>query len=224
MCASKSQSPEQPIRIVLVEDDPRFCERVRTILAKNSKQFDLLAIFASVETAARELPKLKPHIVLVDIQLPGASGVTLVKRLSSVLKETSFAMLTAITDWDRIFDSISAGALGYLIKREAEDKLAEIIMDLRNGGSPMSNSIARKVLLAFRSRITGNTEESQLSRREEEIVVAFAGGMTNKQIAEKLGLSPATVRTHAQNIFRKLNVGTRKEACEALNRHREGKK
>lgn len=218
MSRPEQSSGKAPIKVVLVEDDPKFCARVRAILTKKPMQFELQAICVSSESALRELPLLKPDVVLVDIQLPGASGVTLVKRLSPILRETSFAMLTAIADWDRVFDSISAGALGYLIKREAEEKLEEIIMDLRNGGSPMSNSIARKVLMAFRSRIIAKTEDSQLSRREEEIVVAFAGGLTNKQIAKRLGISDATVRTHAQNVYKKLGVGSRDEAVRALNK------
>ena len=219
MHSPEHPSRTQPIRVALVEDDPRFCERIRKICTANPSQVLLAGVYSTAEAAQRSLPVLQPEVVLVDIRLPGASGIELVQQLTPSMPTVRFSMLTVIPDWDCIHQAILAGALGYMIKREAEDSLVESIIDLMNDGSPMTNAIARRVLVALRQNLDVK-HPCPLTPREEEVVVAFARGATNKEIAESLGISDATVRTIAQKVFKKLHVKSRAEAAKEFERLR----
>lgn len=166
--------------------------------------------FPDFESAAAALPKLKPDVVLADIQLPGRSGIELVREWKPRLPDTEFLMLTTFDDDDLVFDALRAGAMGYLLKRERLDTIADAIRDLRGGGSPMSSSIARKIVGTFREVDTDKT--GSLAPRERELLDLLARGRTYKECADALVLSIDTVRTYIRRIYRKLQVRSRHEA------------
>jgi DNA-binding NarL/FixJ family response regulator len=161
---------------------------------------------------------VRPEVVLMDIQMPGKSGIECVRELRPRLSQTQFMMLTVYEDHEAIYESLAAGATGYLLKKTPTPKLLQAIRDLRDGGAPMSGQIARKVVAAFRNpreaRPTAFTPpaESPLSRLEESVLQLLARGLLYKEVAEKLQISGSTVRTHVWHIYRKLHVHNRTEA------------
>ena len=203
---------EMPITVAMVDDDADYAEGVRLLL-KMSRQFECVAVCGTAEEALKRLPQLQPRIVLMDIQLPGMSGPACVAELKDRLPETEILMLTVFEEYDRIYEALVAGATGYLLKRTPPGELLEAIEDLHNGGSPMSSAIARKVVSAFQQmRAAPAADQAALSQREEEILRSLARGRRYKEIAYDLNLSYHTVRTHLQNIYKKLHVKTRSEA------------
>lgn len=206
-----------PIRVALVEDDPKFRARVDKALAAAAPRVELTHVPFDGEGACLEIQRLRPDVVLMDIQLPQTSGIELVRRLAPSLPGTKFMMLTVMADYDRIYDAICAGALGYLLKREVEDSLLSAILNLHAGGSPMTNSIARKVLEALQKPKAPAPQMEGLTNREHEILVELAKGHTYKEVAAALGVEFDTVRTHVHNMYRKLQVRKRAEAVSKLN-------
>jgi DNA-binding NarL/FixJ family response regulator len=158
------------------------------------------------------LPAHKPDVVLMDIQLPGMSGIECVRDLKKLLPDLQIMMLTVYEDDDNVFKSILAGASGYVLKKTPPSELLEAISDLHNGGSPMSDRIARKVVQAFQQMGKSSRETENLTQRESEILSYVAKGFQDKEIAEKFFLSSETVRTHLRNIYKKLHVRSRTEA------------
>jgi DNA-binding NarL/FixJ family response regulator len=170
--------------------------------------------YADAETALAGIPALDPAVVLMDIRLPGMSGVECVKHLKQSVPQAQVMMLTILEDYEQIFQSLKAGATGYLVKQSLSEKLVEGVRDLYRGGSPMSNSIARKVVLAFREMANGRPDpETSLSSREQEVLNHLSRGHLYKEIAEELNLSYHTVRTHVQNIYKKLHIRSKSEAA-----------
>ena len=203
---------EMPITVAMVDDDADYAEGVRHLL-EMSPQFECVAVCGTAEEALKRLPKLQPRIVLMDIQLPGMSGPECVAELKDRLPDSEILMLTVFEEYDRIYEALVAGATGYLLKRTPPGELLEAIEDLHNGGSPMSSAIARKVVSAFQQmRAAPAADHAALSQREEEILRSLARGRRYKEIAYDLKLSYHTVRTHLQNIYKKLHVKTRSEA------------
>ena len=202
-----------PIRVAIVEDDEPFREGLKTILAQ-SDEFVCVAACGSTEEALECLPPAAPDVALVDIALPGLSGVECVRELNILLPGTEFMMLTVFEDYDRIYQALAAGASGYLAKRTSSAELLEAVRDLHNGGSPMSSAIARKVVQAFRQLPPSRPEI--LSLREQEVLSGLARGHLYKQIGEELGISFHTVRSHVQKIYEKLHVHSRAEAVAQM--------
>ena len=203
---------EMPITVAMVDDDADYAEGVRHLL-EMSHQFECVAVCGTAEEALKRLPQLQPRIVLMDIQLPGMSGPECVAELKDRLPDSEILMLTVFEEYDRIYEALVAGATGYLLKRTPPGELLEAIEDLHNGGSPMSSAIARKVVSAFQQmRAAPATDHAALSQREEEILRSLARGRRYKEIAYDLKLSYHTVRTHLQNVYKKLHVKTRGEA------------
>jgi DNA-binding NarL/FixJ family response regulator len=200
-----------PIDVALVDDNPTLRATVLALL-RSDNRFRIVAECADGETALQLLPKLLPEIVLMDIVLPNVSGIECVRELKTALPDTQFMMLTVFEEYDRIFESLRAGATSYLLKRNIQADLLSAIVDLQRGGSPMSNSIARKVVLAFAKMAPGPKESESLTLREEEVVKALAAGRLYKEIAEEMAISFHTVRAHVQNIYKKLQVCSRAEA------------
>jgi DNA-binding NarL/FixJ family response regulator len=199
------------IRIALVEDDPQ----VRAGLAawvSNSSNCVCVAALASGEEALAQLPLLQPDVVLMDIHLPGMSGIDCIRELKRRHPKIQIMMLTVFEDHDRIFQSLAAGASGYLLKQTPPAKLLEAITELHQGGSPMSTQIARRVVEAFRKSRSGDEATIGLSPREKEIIGLLGKGYLYKEIAGQLGISVETVRTHIHNTYEKLHVRTRTEA------------
>jgi DNA-binding NarL/FixJ family response regulator len=152
----------------------------------------------------------------MDIHLPGISGIECVKQLKPVLPQTQFMMCTVYEDNENVFDSLCAGASGYLLKNNPPGKITDAIIDLYHGGSPMSSTIARKVINAFQPVFQKNKEAESLTKRELELLELLAKGYRYKEIADKLFISFETVRTHIHNIYEKLHVQSRIEAVNKV--------
>jgi RNA polymerase sigma factor (sigma-70 family) len=211
------QSDHNPIRVALVEDD----EPVRgslAVLINGANGFMCVSACATAEEALERIPAEKPDVVLVDINLPQMSGIECVRRLKAALPKTQLIMLTMYEDDHCVFDSLRAGASGYLLKRTPHAQILEAIQDVHQGGSPMTSSIARRVVRAVRqiraadTTAAASSELAQVSPREEEILALLAKGFRYKEIADALHLSVETIRTHLRRIYEKLHVSSRTEA------------
>jgi DNA-binding NarL/FixJ family response regulator len=199
-----------PVRVALVEDDSDVRAGLELMLNASSCCRSLGG-FASGEDALIALPGLKPDVVLMDINLPGMSGIECIRRLKEIQPQLQIMMLTVFEDHDRIFQSLAAGASGYLLKQTPPAKLLEAVVELQRGGAPMSTQIARHVVEAFRQP-NSIAAASVLSPREKEIIALLAKGYLYKEIADRLSLSVETIRTHIHNTYEKLHVRSRTEA------------
>ena len=199
------------IRVALVEDDHQVRAGLR-LLIDHSKKCACVAAFGSAEEALARLPSLQADVVLMDIRLPGMSGIECIRELKLRRPKFQIMMLTVLEDHDRIFQSLTAGASGYLLKQTPPDKLLEAITELHRGGAPMSTQIARRVVEVFQQAAPGGDVTAGLSPREKEIVALLAKGHLYKEIASQLGISVETVRTHIHNTYEKLHVRSRTEA------------
>ncbi len=199
------------IAVCIVEDD----SQARKILAgwvSRAEGFRLAGEWGDAETALEALPKAKPGVVLMDINLPGLSGVEAVKRLKPLLPETQFVMLTVYEDADHIYDALAAGATGYLLKQTPRDELLAALEDVYRGGSPMTSNIARKVVQSFRQSAVPVAPDDELSPREQEVLDLLARGYLYKEIAERLNISVPTVNTYVRRMYEKLHVRSRAQA------------
>lgn len=199
------------IKVVIVEDDREMREGLESIVQWHPG-LKCIATYSSAEEALSNIQSNIPDIVLMDIHLPGISGIECVKRLKPLLAKTQFMMCTVYEDNENVFDSLCAGATGYLLKNSPPGKIADAIIDLYNGGSPMSSVIARKVIGAFQPAARQNTSLEKLTKRERELLDLLAKGYRYKEIADRLFISFETVRTHIHNIYEKLQVQSRTEA------------
>jgi DNA-binding NarL/FixJ family response regulator len=203
------------ISICIVDDNKDIRSALEQIIIM-SDGYDLLGSFESAEDALEEIPVLKPQVVLMDINLgEGENGIDCVRHLKADHPEILYMMCTVYEDDEKIFEALSAGASGYILKKTAPHKLLEAIRELQEGGAPMSSQIARKVVAAFQQRPGGAaTAEtlSILSNREKEILELLAKGMLYKEIAASLFISQETVRKHVYHIYEKLHVNNRVEA------------
>ncbi len=198
--------------MAVVEDDDRLRASFISRLER-SRGFHCVGAYANAEQALAQLPEAAPAVVLMDINLPGKSGIDCVRELKGVMPGTQFLMLTVYEDVELIFRSLQAGATGYLLKRSVPEELLGAIRDLNAGGAPMTSLIARKVVESFAKPVKPrNDETASLSPREREIVEALAEGSQYKEIADRLGIGISTVRTHLQRIYEKLRVNNRTEA------------
>jgi DNA-binding NarL/FixJ family response regulator len=204
-------APDPLIRIALVEDDPQIRNGLR-LLIENSCTCTCVAAFGSAEEALPALQTLEVDIVLMDIQLPGRSGIDCIRDLKRHRPTLQTMMLTVFEDHDRIFQSLSAGASGYLLKQTPPARLLEAISELHRGGAPMSMQIARRVVEVFQQAPAPADPIANLSPREKEIVAQLAKGFLYKEIASQLNISIETVRTHIHKIYEKLHVRSRTEA------------
>jgi DNA-binding NarL/FixJ family response regulator len=203
------------IRVALVEDDSQVRAGLVSLISAEPG-FECVAACASGEDALTLLPPLSPDVVLMDIHLPGMTGIECIRRLKRQQPRVQITMLTVFEDHDRIFQSLSAGASGYLLKQTPPERLVEAIGELHRGGSPMSAQIARRVVEAFQAPATPDLSETNLTPREQEIIRLLAKGFLYKEIADQLSLSVETVRTHLHRIYEKLHVRTRTEAVMKL--------
>ena len=200
-----------PITVSIVEDN----EQLRTTLARvigRAEGFRCVSHYGSAEAAIESLPKDKPDVVLMDINLPGINGVECVRQLKQLLPDTQSVMLTVYEDTDNIFAALAAGAAGYLLKRTKSAELIEAIREVHRGGSPMTTHIARKVTQSFLKTGPSPRTAENLSEREQEVLDCLSKGFLYKEIAENLGISYETVHTYIRRIYEKLQVRTRTEA------------
>ena len=200
------------IHVTLIEDDRRTRESLR-VLFDGTHGFSVAGVFATAEEALARLPRRANHIVLLDIELPGMSGIDSIPSLKERDGEVLILMLTAFEDTTRIFRSLTAGAHGYLLKRTPPAELIAAITDLANGGAPMTASIARKVIQHFH-RQPAETEPTQtdLTEREQMVLRQLATSLTYKEIGAQLGISAETVRSHVKKVYEKLHVTGRAAA------------
>jgi DNA-binding NarL/FixJ family response regulator len=206
---SKSNGP--PLRISIVEDDEEIRDHMALIISK-AGGFSVVTQHHQGEEAIEPILQARPDVVLMDINLPGMSGIECTRLLKQKLPALQILMLTIYEDTDRIFESLKAGASGYLLKRITAAKLLEAIREVHAGGSPMSSLIARKVVQYFNPSKGRFQELEQLSTREREVLDQLARGRLYKEIADALDVSIDTVRKHLQSIYQKLHVHTRTEA------------
>ena len=199
-----------PITVSIVEDN-RDTREALAARVNQSLSLRCLNTYANGELALRGIPAEKPDVVLVDINLPGMSGIECVSKLRAQLPQLPMMMITTYEEAELIFNSLRAGAKGYLLKNTPPAELVQAIEQVHAGGAPMSLQIARKVVDHF-CRQQPSSDIEQLSKREEEVLALLAKGLLYKEISETLSISLATVRTHVHRIYEKLHVQSRTEA------------
>jgi len=204
-------SPSAAARVVVVEDDSNL-RKTMIAFINCSPGYCCAGTFADGESALAEIPALKPDVVLMDIGLPGMSGIECVARLKAILPATPIIMLTVYDEGDYLFDSLKAGASGYLLKRTIGDKLLEAMQEARAGGLPLTRHMAAKVGQYFQKFGRNQTEVQTLTPREQETLQLLADGFRYKEIAGVMGISLDTVREHSRRIYTKLHVSSRTEA------------
>ena len=202
--------------VIIVEDNKGLREQLLHIL-ESAPDIRCAGAFASGEAALPEILEKKPDVVLMDIKLPGMSGIQCVAEIKKSIPNTHVIMVTVYEDSERIFRALKAGANGYLIKSSPPEQLLESIRDVYKGGAPMSSHIARKVVQHFHLLGPSVQESENLSPREEEVLDLLAMGFIYKEIGSKLNISSETVRTYVKNICQKMHVRSR---LEAVARHR----
>jgi DNA-binding NarL/FixJ family response regulator len=198
------------IGVSIIEDDVA----AREILVgwiRRAEGFRFVSEHETAELALAKLPQEKPGVVLVDINLPGMSGIECVRRLKPILQDTQFVMVTVYEDANHIFNALAVGATGYMLKQTRRGDLLAALKEVHAGGSPMSSQIARKVVQSFR-RPTDSGNQADLSPREQEVLELLARGYLYKEIAESLQISVQTVNTYIRRIYEKLHVRSRAQA------------
>jgi DNA-binding NarL/FixJ family response regulator len=203
------------IAISIVEDQRALRESLAEWLG-NAPGIKCLGAYATAEEALKGIPVQKPDVVLMDINLPGMNGIQCVARLKEILPKTQILMLTTYDEGDLIFDSLRAGANGYLLKNMPQQELLAAVEQVHSGGAPMSFQIARKVIDHFHRAPKTSSELEQLTNRERDILKLLAKGYLYKEIADHLGISMSTVRTHVSAVYEKLHVQSRTEAAMKL--------
>lgn len=202
---------EMTIQVSIVEDDVRVRGNLGRLI-DYAEGFRCVSQHPSAENALEELPKARPDVVLMDINLPGMSGVQCVERLKEMLPQTQIIMLTVYENTDNIFNALTAGASGYLLKQTPPQELLDAIRDVHRGGSPMTSHIARKVVASFRQRSPAARDSENLTPREQQVLDLLAKGYLYKEIGSLLGIRYDTVHTHIRNIYEKLQVRSRGQA------------
>lgn len=199
------------ITVSIIEDDAP----AREILADwvgHANGFKCMGQHGSVEQALEYLPAEKPSVVLMDINLPGMSGIEGVRRLKPMLPGTQFLMVTVYEDTDHVFEALAAGATGYLLKQTPRGELLASIKDVHAGGSPMTSNIARRVVQAFHREDATVPESAKLSQREREVLELLARGYLYKEIMDSLNVSRGTLNTYVRRTYEKLHVRSRSQA------------
>ena len=202
------------ISIAIIEDDEDIRESLKTLI-QTTEGFECTGTFFDAETGMEFLTDNPADIVLMDIHLPGMDGIECVRRLKTIHPEMQFIMCTVFQDDESVFNALKAGATGYLLKNDDPGKIIDAIRELHAGGSPMTPQIARRVLESFK-RPAVTEDIHLLTNRETEMLGLLAKGFRYKEIAEKLFISTATVRTHIYNIYQKLHVQSRTDAINKV--------
>jgi DNA-binding NarL/FixJ family response regulator len=203
--------PESLIRVSVVEDAQGVRESIVHFLGE-AAGIRCVSQHASAEDALRELPAIRPDVVLMDIGLPGLSGIDCVQQLKARLPALHVLMLTVYEDSDRIFKALLAGASGYLLKGVEPEQLITAVREVHQGGSPLNSLIARKVVQFFHQRPPSSDAAATLSPREREVLELLAKGLAYKQIADILRVNIETIRKHCHHIYEKMHVSCRTEA------------
>jgi DNA-binding NarL/FixJ family response regulator len=199
------------IKVSIIEDDDWIRENLAAQISRTSG-FQCAGCYRNGEEALNQISGAVPDVILMDINLPRMSGIECVRKLKPLIPSAQILMLTVYEDSDKIFNSLLAGASGYLLKRTPQSEIMEAISDVHRGNSPMSGHIARKVVQYFNQRGSAEKEIEKLSKREREVLEHLAQGIPYKEIADVLSLSIDTVRMHIKGIYGKLHVHSRGEA------------
>jgi len=197
--------------VVLVEDDLRLQQEIVEIISRSGDIRCLYAV-SNAEEALRVIPEEPPDVILMDINLPGKSGIDCIPELKRKLPQVEIVMLTAYEEEDNIFRALKAGASGYLIKSSSPDEILAAIRDVQSGGAPFSSHIARKVVRYFHSEKEIEEENGKLSAREREVLEMLASGFIYKEVADRMDITVETVRTYVKRICVKLHVRSKVEA------------
>ena len=208
------------IKVSIVEDDAKLRETMARYFVGQSG-FKCLCTYPDAESALAGIPENPPDVVLMDINLPGIDGIECVARLRAALPDLKILMLTVFEDSERVFNSLAAGAFGYLVKSHRPARILQAIRDVYAGGSPMSGHIARMVVQSFERRGATTDETASLTPRELEVLHGLSCGQPYKQIAANLDISISTVRTYIQRIYEKLHVHSQTEAVMKYARRRD---
>jgi DNA-binding NarL/FixJ family response regulator len=203
------------INVAIIEDQQDLRDML-VVLINGSSGFSCAGAFENAEDAITSIPLLNPDVVLVDIHLPGQSGISCVSKLKQHCAQTHFVMCTSLEDNESIFNALKAGAAGYISKSSSPLKILDAITDAYNGGAPMSSQIARKVVASFQPDKNANPELQKLSVREQEILQYLSKGYRYKEISGFLFISIETVRKHIHNIYDKLQVNSRTDALNKV--------
>ncbi len=202
------------ITICIIEDIPEIQKGLQSIIDGDTT-FTLLKCFSNAEDAIAELPQLVPNIVIADINLPGKTGIECVAAIKEIVPAIQFIMFTIYEDNDQVFEAIKAGANGYILKNTPPEKIIEALIDLSEGGSPMTAKIARKVIASLQSN-TQTTYIEILTSRENEVLQLLSKGFLYKEIADKLNIATSTVKRHLSHIYQKLQVQNKTEAINKM--------
>jgi len=206
------KNPETSMTSVVIVEDDRLLRQSLARLIGEARSYRCLDTFTTAEEALEKIPALQPDVVVMDINLPGMSGIDCTRRLKLAQPQIGVLMLTVYDDSDRIFEALRVGASGYLLKRSVATEILQAIQDVKEGGAPMSTQVARKVVASFRATAQADAENATLSERETEILAQLSKGYSNKEISERMCISLSTVRTHLRHIYEKLHVRSRAEA------------
>ncbi len=220
LTAGDETSAKPPFRVALVEDQPDTRESWQRLIS-SFPDFDCVCTCGSAEEALLAIPQAKPDVVLMDVFLPRMSGIECTAKLKAMRPGTPIVMLTASDEDEILFLALESGADGYLLKRTKPGDLRAALLDVMNGGAPMTSEIARHVVASFR-RGSGLDPSISLSAREEETLVLLTKGYSNKEIADHLNLSIETVRSHLKNTYTKMHVRSRAEAVAHYMTRRPG--
>jgi len=206
------------IRVAIIEDDKTIREGIAKLIS-HQKEIDLIGSFEDAESFMKAVEKLRPDVALMDIELPGHSGISCVQYLKPKYPGIQFMMFTVFNNPNKTFDALLAGATGYILKSEPADKIIEAIKEIHKGNSPMSPQIARFVVNHFTRQNKSSAHIEALSLREREVLAYLSRGFVYKEIADKMAISIDTVRSFIRKIYEKLHVHNR---TEAINKFREG--
>jgi DNA-binding NarL/FixJ family response regulator len=218
--SSKSNPAESStIRVTIVEDDPSVRDILKSWI-QEAEGFTCVGIFPDSESAIAKITDCAPDVSLVDINLPGLSGIECVRTLKQSLPQTQFVMLTVYDDSNHIFDALAAGATGYLLKYTEQEALLAALREVHAGGSPMSGNIARKVVQSLQQPRSKLPASDELSKRENEVLALLAQGYLYKEIADTMGIALQTVNTYIRRIYEKLHVHSRAQAVALITNQR----
>ena len=205
----------EKIKVSIVEDINEVRESIRKLL-QGSDEFALVSSFENAEQAEKHIPYEQPDIVIMDISLPGKSGIQCLQKIKDKCPDTQFMMYTIFEDDQKVFEALEAGASGYLLKKTPKEKILESLKELYEGGSPMSTQIARKVIQAFQRSKTMSEEEKSLTRKEKEVLDLLSKGFLYKEIADQLSITVNTVKQHIHRVYEKLHVTNKAEAINKI--------
>lgn len=204
-----------PIRVSIVEDDTTIRETLRSLFIFE-EGMEPFTVHSTAEDALLRLGETCPDVIIMDINLPGASGIDCVRQMSQRCTATQYLMYTVHDDDHRVFEALKAGANGYILKSSTPDEILEAVRELHAGGSPMSAHVARRVVAHLRPSQASGLTDANLTEREQQVLVLLAEGLLYKEIGDKLGITTGTIKQHIHRMYEKLHVQNR---TEAVNRY-----